>query len=897
MVTEIHSAQRKERRSTRRDNVASLKTRTANVVSLPVSQPVVRIAPGAEGVSIWSAALFGDPTGAYIREFLARVFRVTAVAAVEIRRAESFGRIYYSSTTNAQEIWRQLSDVLGREDGVTPALEPPVGQYADPKLVGVDSLYLDGPSALPIWVNRVGAALTTWRVRFQNDSRVRFTHPTLLNRGDVAHRVEEELATILGVEEYRTSTLTSSVAVRFNPRVLTVERLVCQLEKSWPRLLEGLDGPLSGTRLVIAGGLSGLAFTGQYLVPAVKPLALLGVAAYGLPNVVNGAKQLTQGQVGLPALYSVGLMFMLVSRMPFSAALMAALMQLWPRLAQQTMITGQRRLFATYRRRPTWARVVRGGGREHEIDLDVLKVGDVIAVREGEIIPADGVVTEGLAAVDEEALCGVVGAVDKSPGDAVYAASFVRDGRLTVRVEKLWIDTAAAAIAAHLPHTWIDHLSSSAEAERIANRNVKPALAVAGINLAVTRSLRQSQAVIRPDYATAPRLGAQLNALCGLGDGLRQGIVFRDPAALDRLASVEVYAFDDTAALERRQIEVGEVFTNGDISAATILGYVTAAFPDAQNERDHALRRHSPNQPVPIPAVFQHARRAGAVRYSDGDNRLLEIATPAYVTALGVTIPSSLAEAIAASSHTSPPLVDSGRSNVLAWEEPLLRPLWVLRDGEVLGVVTFRRQGVHEGLQVIAALKAHNKRAQFVYLSRGAQATAAVIAGLAGITIVFGDLDPEGKTRALRKLGGHTMWIGNGTLPESTPCIESSAVSLSVAGIATASVDEADVVFLRPGLRHLLPLARLGLGYHARMEADYRAVYTANLLGVTGGFLAGFGSLEAGLTSNIGTGYVYIRHWLQLRELIARTETSRALVGAPDAEALNNLADTVHAHS
>ena len=242
MATKIHSVHGKERRSARRDQRRELEDKNRKH-SVPSSLPTRRAHRSrSRRISIWSSALFGDPTGVYIREFLARVFRVKAVAAVEIRRAESFGRIYYGSTTNAQEIWSQLSDVLGRTDGITPALEPPVGQYADPKLVGVDSLYLDGPPALPIWVNRVGAALTTWRVRFQNDSRVRFTHPTLLNRGDVAHRVEEELATILGVEEYRTSTLTSSVAVRFNPRVLTVERLVCRLEKSWPRLLEGLDG-------------------------------------------------------------------------------------------------------------------------------------------------------------------------------------------------------------------------------------------------------------------------------------------------------------------------------------------------------------------------------------------------------------------------------------------------------------------------------------------------------------------------------------------------------------------------------------------------------------------------------------------------------------------------------
>jgi cation transport ATPase len=880
----------KERRSTTRGSFFSSRVRTTKAASFPAALPVVRIAPGREGVSISSFALFGDPSGSHIREFLSRVFRVPEVVAVEILRTESFARVHYDSSTNPPETWLKLSR----------ALEQSGADYTDSNRLDVDNLYLDGPPALPIWVNRVGASLSTWRLRSQNYHRVRLTHPILFNRRDAAYRLEEELAAILGVEEFRTSTLTSSVVVRINPRVLTTERLVRQLEKSWPRLLQGSEGPPSDKRLIVAGGLSGLAFTGQYLVPDLVPglrfLALAGVAIYGLPNVMNGAKQLTRGQVGLPVLYSVGLTFTLLSGMPFSSAVLAVLMQLWPRLTHRTMTRSERRLFAIHRQRATWARLLQDDGLEIEVDIDSLTAGDLIAVRAGETIPVDGVVTKGLAAVDEESLSGAAGAVDKTPGDTVYSSTFVRDGRLTVRVEKVGINSVAGYIGARLPHARIDHLLSSAEAERIANRNAKPALALAGISLAVTRRLRPSQAIIRPDYATAPRISAQLAALHDLGDGLQRGILFHDPAALDRLPATDIYVFDDASALERRPIEVAEVFSLDKVSADAVLGYITAAFPASQNERARALTAKSIKQGVPIPEIFRRSRHAGAIRYRDSGNSLLEIAAPAYIAEAGVNVPSRIAQAVAASPYAWSPQREGGLNESTPHKEPLLRPLWVLRDGEVLGVVTFRRQGEQEGIPVIAALKARNKRASFVYISSHAQATAETIARTFGISTVFGDLDPEGKARALRELGRRTMWIGDGTSPAAIPCIEASTVSISVAGISTVPLDAADIVLLQPGLQNLVALRRIGRGHRARIEADYCAVYSANLLSVAGGLFACFGSLEAGLTSNAGTGYVYARHWKQLRDLISRAETRRAILMSSGEES-DRLTDTPHAHS
>jgi len=194
----------------------------------------------------------------------------------------------------------------------------------------------------------------------------------------------------------------------------------------------------------------------------------------------------------------------------------------------------------------------------------------------------------------------------------------------------------------------------------------------------------------------------------------------------------------------------------------------------------------------------------------------------------------------------------------------------------VLGVVTFHRKGELEGKEIVAALQARNAKARFIYLSSHAQARAESIAEKIGISTVLGELDKIGKAEAIREYGRRTMWIGDGNSADSIPAIGASTVSVSVAGVSTIAADLADVVLFHPSLRGLVPLRQIGREHRARLDAGYRAVYTANLLAVAGGFLAGFGSLESGLTSNMGTGYVYSMHRKWLQALIERVETKRA---------------------
>jgi manganese/zinc-transporting P-type ATPase C len=828
-----------------------------------IKNSALRVALGADGVSIWSSEIFGDSQSPRLRDFLSRAFSVQEVEGVELRRAKSFGRIRYGSLRNPAQVWRKLSRALGAPasgDGISSAesdLGPGPGLV---RRVDAGLLYLEAPGAKQVRVSRIGDSLSTWQVRRQTDNTLRLWHPVLRNRRDVVFRLEEELAAILGIEDFRASTLTGRVSIRFDNRALTAERIARELEKAWPRLLEGLDGPPSRKRLVAAVGIAGLSFTGQYLVPPLRPVAVAAVALYGAPNVINAAKQLARGQVGVSALYTAGLGMTLATGMPFASSAIAVLMQFWPQLAHRKIVRSQRRIFAGPRRRPISARLPAEDGIEVDVSIDDLQQGDRIVVRHGELVPVDGVVEDGFAAVVADALFGGDQLRDKSQGDAVSAGEFVRDGSLTIRVERTGAQTAASRVASLLPSTPIAGMPSSLEAERIANRNAKPALALAALSFAVTRTLRPSQVLLRPDYATAPRLSAQLSAFHGIASGLQQGVLFRNPAALDRVVQADIFVLDDSAGLERRRVEVSLVQNVEGVSAELVLGYAVAGLRTARTEQSRALMVAATKRKTRVPKADSTSTHAGVTRFRDSRGSAIEVATWPYVAASKLDVPERL--------QTAPVETD----------QPALRPLWVLRNDRVIGVVRFARNGALVGRQVVAALKAQNERARIVYLSGSADAQVQALARKLGIELAHGGLTRAAKLDLLRGFGGKTIWIGDGADRDAHDFAAASTVSISVAPLARAHEDAADILLPLVGLEGLPAVIDLGRAHARRLIQGYRTVYAANLLAISGAAHPRYIGLYAGLLSNAGTGLIYARQAWELNRLASAVERKCALL-------------------
>jgi manganese/zinc-transporting P-type ATPase C len=826
----------------------------------------LRIALGTDGVSIWNSEIFGGGDPSRVRAFLARAFAVEEVEDVELRRAVSFGRIRYRVAANPARIWKKLSQAFLAPEDAPPT--PGVRREAVPN-IDAGLVYLDAPGVRPIQVNRIGRVLSTWRVHRQSETALRISHPLLRNRRDVVFRLEEELTTIVGVEDFRASAVTARVSIRFDERATTAERIARELEKAWPRLLDGLDGPPSRTRLIVAVGLAGLGYTGQYLVPALRPFAVGGYTLYSWPNVVGAAKQLARGEVGLPALYTTGLTFLFISGMPFTASLMAAFMQMWPHLARRKLVISQRRLFAGQHRLPRWARIA--GAEGVEVGVDDLVKGDVVVVRSGETIPVDGVVEGGAAAVVPAALFGGAQVEDRSSGDSVEAGAFVRDGSLTIRVERAGAQTSAGTLASLLPHGAIAGLPSSAEAERIARRNVKPTLALSALALLATRALLPAQPIIRPDYATGPRIGAQLSVLRGMADGLQRGVVFKNPAALDGIAAPDTFVIDASAGLDRRRAQIAKVEAVSAVSPDLVVSYALAAYPRSRTELSLALSAFATKRKIAAFDATSIERRAGLTRYRDRSGTAIEIVTTPGLAASPIEFPKRF--------HTV--LERRGRAQHrhtegdAPQEAGSLRPLFVLRDGAVIGVVSFARTGEVVGRQVVAALTAHHPAARIVYVSRDGDARARALARTLGIE--FSDESPTTSAEVDRVGGprGTTMWVGDGSDPRARDSIGVSAVRVSVAPLSRSSEDAADILLPHKGIAGLAELLAVGRAHSARVASDYRTVYSANLFGVGGALLASLSALQVGLLSNIGTGVIYLRHARALDRLASAAERKR----------------------
>jgi cation transport ATPase len=821
--------------------------------------PGAEIGLGGNRLILRSPDLFAGDAG-HARHLIEKAFSLDQVRAVVLRRELDQIGIELSPLADAEAVWPRLGALL-RTSGPVPS-----GRAARLDLVG--------PAAgLPVRVSRAGSALTTFRARVLSSEHLRIGHP-LLRQGAIRRRFREFLQSVHGVSEVRgLGFIRPGVLVVFDAAVVDAEQILRLIEGSWAEITDLRSVPVTPRRLFAAGGLLVFSFIAQFFRPLWLPWAIAAAAIYSAPNLIAAARDLVRGRIGLPALYTAGLGFLLWTRLPFVSSLMATLSQTWPSLANRLASDGESRLFAEQRRRVAWARLSDDGSGERVVGFDEVPREAVFVVRAGEYLPADGVVLEGRAAVDEDMLTGARGAVDKIAGDPVYAGSFVRDGALSVRALRSGADTSAAALARSLPRGALKGLPSSQEVERIANRNAKPALAAAALLLLATRAPRLSQVVIRPDYATAPRLSAHLSGLTALAESLARGALVRHPAVLERLRAPEVFVFDEGLDFETRAVEIAKVNVVSRAAADQALQLAAAALIGRDDPRAEALRREVEDDDGAPVAAHGLRQRAGQTIFWDEAGALVSVAGPELALAEEFAASASLAALLQKfAAHPSP--------------DPFERPLVVARDRKVLAVVQFARTGERRLANLIAGLRRENPDARFVHVSARSQDEAENATEDLGLDAVYGGLDAQGKAQVFRSLGVPAAWIGDGADRSAAPARAASAVSISLSGLDSLARDEADIVLLRDDVGALLA-PRIAAALHVnRIQADYRTVYFANLLAVAGGFAAGFGSLQAGLTSNLGSAAVFLGRWRALAGLAARAQ--RRAEGRRQAS--NNLA-------
>ena len=491
---------------------------------------------------------------------------------------------------------------------------------------------------------------------------------------------------------------------------------------------------------------------------------------------------------------------------------------------------------------PKQARVLRDG-QETTIAAEELRPGDEFLVRPGESIATDGSIVEGSTSVDEAAVTGESVPVDKSPGDAVFAASLNGQGSIRVRATKAFADNTLSSIIRLVEEAQDRKGRAQAWIERFGRIYSPTVLAAALLMLAVPWLgagagdvwIRRAVTLLVAAAPCALVISLPIVMAAGIGAAGRRGILIKGGAHLEHLGVIRTVAFDKTGTLTHGKPQVTDVITlDGDASR------MLAVAAGLEQHSEHPLGR----------AVVAAARERGI---EPAGTRSFEAMVGAGVRAQidGVTwyvgSPDSFSSRgldLSALSDRVHGFQSDGKTVVLVGNDELVIGLLGLQD-------TVRA----DAESVITHL--HSLGVRTAMLTGDNQRTALRVAQALGIDDVRAGLKPDEKVTAVHDLErqGPVLMVGDGINDAPALAAATCGVAMGAAG-TDAAIEAADIALMADNLGKLEEALRLGR--RARSISRQNIVFSLLVLGVL---------IPLGLSDSVGIVWIVLGH--EASELLA----------------------------
>ena len=436
---------------------------------------------------------------------------------------------------------------------------------------------------------------------------------------------------------------------------------------------------------------------------------------------------------------------------------------------------------------PKMATVLRDG-REVEVPVEQVQLGDLVLVRPGGSIPVDGVVTEGASSVDESALTGESIPVDKAPGDTVISASINRSGVLTVRATRVGEDTTLAQMIRLVDEAASSKAPIAKLADRVAGVFVPVvmgiALVTAAVWLIVTGSaemaLTSGVAVLVISCPCALGLATPVAIMVGTGKGAEHGILVKSAEGLETLRSVTTVVLDKTGTITEGKPRVTDLYPLGSTTVEELLCVAASLekpseHPLAAAVVDEAERRHIPLCPV---TGFEAVHGKGVRGEVQGAKYLAGNAAMLADAGVSLGQDQMIADQLAQQGKTPLFFVQDGRPIGIIAVADTVKP------GSRAAIEGFRRLGLK-----VAMLTGDNRR------------TAEAIGKELGLTRVISEVLPTDKERqvaALQEQGEKVAMVGDGI--NDAPALVRADVGLAIGAGTDVAIESADIVLMKSDL-------------------------------------------------------------------------------------------------
>ncbi len=440
--------------------------------------------------------------------------------------------------------------------------------------------------------------------------------------------------------------------------------------------------------------------------------------------------------------------------------------------------------------------VVERDGKEVTIAADEVQPGDILAVRPGESIPADGIILSGETSVDESALTGESVPVDKGEGDKVSAATHNTSGFIRVKALRVGEDTGFAQIIRMVS----DAAATKAPIARIADKvSAVFVPAVIGIAVVVTivwlmlgaslaEALTYGISVLVISCPCALGLATPVAIMVGNGVGARNGILFKTSEALENAGKIQIVALDKTGTITEGKPQITDILPAAGLSEKEFLSLAYAL----ECPSEHPLAR----------AVTEKAEALGLLKREITGFRNL----PGHGISGTVEGHALMGGSLSfISSRIS--LSDTVRKEAERLAEEGKTPLLFVRADEYLGMLGAADVIKSDSAQAIQELR--NMGIETIMLTGDNEKTARAIAKMAGVDSVIAGVLPDGKEATIRNLQkrGRTAMVGDGI--NDAPALVRADTGIAIGTGTDVAVDSADIVLMNSRLTDVSAAVRL----------------------------------------------------------------------------------------
>jgi Cu2+-exporting ATPase len=437
------------------------------------------------------------------------------------------------------------------------------------------------------------------------------------------------------------------------------------------------------------------------------------------------------------------------------------------------------------------------------VALEALSPGDIVLVRSGGRVPADGEVVEGAAEVDESMITGESRPVRKEVGDRVVAGTVATDSAIRIRVTAVGEDTALAGIRRLVEQAQASRSRAQALADRAAAILFYVASSAGVITYLIWSLLGDQREAIERTVtvlviACPHALGLAIPLVIALSTALaaRAGILVKDRLALERMRQVDVVLFDKTGTLTRgHPAVIGTASADGDEKALLRLAGAVEA------DSEHPLAK----------AIVEAARRHGELERARDFRSLTGRGVEALVDGSRVAVggPSLLGER---SLQVPERLTDPVRD----WRARGATVLYVIDDGRVEGAIALADEVRPESRQAVKELR--DLGLDVAMITGDSRQVAEAVAEELGIEQVFAEVLPENKDQAVAELqakGRRVAMVGDGV--NDAPALARADVGIAIGAGTDVAIESAGVVLASDDPRAVLDVIRLSRASYRKM--------------------------------------------------------------------------------